>query len=123
MAVPETLAAATAGGALSAALEVRARCVTIGGGINWPIEGSSGGAVDGLKPSAASDGETVDATLAGGGTGGCGRTAAATEGAGGASVVSCEATSVAPEPLLWSLGTASGAATGVEGGGVCGATI
>jgi hypothetical protein len=31
----------------------------IGGGTNWATDGSSGGAVDGLKPRAASEGDTI----------------------------------------------------------------
>src|SRR6478736_5187981 len=88
--------AAPAGDAIPAVLDVRSWRVTMGCA-NWPIEGSSGGAVEGLKPSAASDGETI-AALANGWAGGCGRTTAAvalaTEGGGGgASAASCLATS------------------------------
>ena len=118
--------AAPAGGAIPAALDVRSRRVTMGCA-NWPIEGSSGGAVEGLKPSAASDGETIAAVLAADGwAGGCGRTTAAvalaTGGGGdGASAASCVATSAAAGLIFWSLAMASGAGAGVEGGVFCGA--
>ena len=82
----------------------------IGDATNCEIDGSSGGAVDGLKPSAASDG-AIEATRCG--TAGLGGTAGSAPGGGagaaatGAKVATCVIGAVDP-------GTGAGKAPGID---------
>jgi hypothetical protein len=103
---------------IPAALAVWLYRAMSGGGTNCPIEGSSGGAAEGLKPSAASDGETIAMVV-----GACpeGGEAMATAGAGELFAIgNCVASDGGGDEAV-SVGTAE-SADGDESG-VCGGAI
>src|SRR6185503_11354958 len=102
----------------------------IGCGTNWPTVASSGGAVEGLKPSAASDGETAIAVWGAGagdwlsatGAGSAGGKFDAVGAGGGAGAVGALASTVGELSLCVSALDVSGAGADTVGGEFCGTT-